>query len=231
MEEPTSRVRRFTMDDIVNYAKENLSLDKSVYIQNMLYVFLSKDGTPEERDKVNSITTYILNRDKPAAARNEPHFDKVNAVEEDQEIQDSLTHETQGACPPVQNLSIEEKIQLCIILLMNERILVKKNGKLVKEPLFNLQNHWQAIYRILVDKQYCKDSDFDGFDLFIKKVMPSEVNAPYKKSSVKQISQTDFNKPFEKWKYDPQTSGTLKPYERMIAVAQRFLEILEEKGL
>ena len=85
------------MDDIVNYAKENLSLDKSVYIQNMLYLFLSKDGTPEERDKVNSITTYILNRDKPAAARNEPHFDKVNAVEEDQEIQDSLTHETQGA--------------------------------------------------------------------------------------------------------------------------------------
>lgn len=232
MEEPTSRVRRFTMDDIVNYAKENLSLDKSVYIQNMLYLFLSKDGTPEERDKVNSITTYILNRDKPAAARNEHLFDKVEEVEINKEIEYSSTNEEkQGACPPVQNLSIEEKIQLCIILLMNERILVKKNGKLVKEPLFNLQNHWQAIYRILVDKQYCKDSDFDGFDLFIKKVMPSEVNAPYKKSSVKQISQTDFNKPFEKWKYDPQTSGTLKPYERMIAVAQRFLEILEEKGL
>jgi hypothetical protein len=198
----------------------------------MLYLFLSKDGTPEERDKVNSITTYIINRDKPAPARNEHLFDKVEEVEIDKEKQDSSTHEEkQGACPPVQNLSIEEKTQLCIILLMNERILVKKNGKLVKEPLFNLQNHWQAIYRILVDKQYCKDSDFDGFDLFIKKVMPSEVNAPYKKSSVKQISQTDFNKPFEKWKYDPQTSGTLKPYERMIAVAQRFLEILEEKGL
>lgn len=128
-------------------------------------------------------------------------------------------------------LTQEEKIRLCITLLMNECILVKKNGKDVKEPLFNLQNHWQAIYRILVDKNYCKDSDFDGFDLFIKKVMPSEVNAPYKKSSVKQISQTDFNKPYEKWKYDPQTSGTLKPYERMKAVAQRFLEILAEKGL
>lgn len=128
-------------------------------------------------------------------------------------------------------LNPEEIIRLCITLLMNERFKISKNGKLVEEPLFNLQNHWQAIYRILVDKQYCKDSDFDGFDLFIKKVMPSEVNAPYKKSSVKQISQTDFNKPFEKWKYDPQTSGTLKPYERMIAVAQRFLEILEEKGL
>lgn len=120
MEEPTSRVRRFTMDDIVNYAKENLSLDKSVYIQNMLYLFLSKDGTPEERDKVNSITTYILNRDKPAAARNEPHFDKVNAVEEDQEIQDSLKNETQGACTPVQNCFkqmndfIKEKVEAVV---------------------------------------------------------------------------------------------------------------------
>jgi hypothetical protein len=128
-------------------------------------------------------------------------------------------------------LTQEEKIRLCITLLMNERFKVTKKDKEVEEPLFNLQNHWQAIYRILVDKNYCKDSDFDGFDLFIKKVMPSEVNAPYKKSSVKQISQTDFNKPYEKWKYDPQTSGTLKPYERMKAVAQRFLEILAEKGL
>ena len=113
------------------------------------------------------------------------------------------------------SLTSEEKIRQCIFLLMNERIMVKKNGKNMEEPLFNLQNHWQAIYRILVDKKYCKDSDFEGFDLFIKKVIPDEVNAPYKKSSVKQISQTDFNKPFE----------------RMKAVAQRFLEILEEKGL
>lgn len=128
-------------------------------------------------------------------------------------------------------LTQEEKIRLCITLLMNECIWVKKNGKDVKEPLFILQNHWQAIYRILVDKKFCKDSDFDGFDLFIKKVMPSEVNAPYKKSSVKQISQTDFSKPFVKWKYDPQTSGTLKPYERMKAIAQRFLEIIAEMGL
>lgn len=128
-------------------------------------------------------------------------------------------------------LTIEEKIRLCIILLMNERIMVKKNSKDVEEPLFNLQNHWQAIYRILVDKKFCKDSDFEGFDLFITKVMPDKVNAPYKKSSVKQISQTDFNKPFEKWEYDAETSGTLKPFERMKAVAQRFLEILAEKGL
>ena len=77
-----------------------------------------------------------------------------------------------------------------------------KNGKEVEEPLFKLQNHWQAIYRILVDKHFCKDSDFDGFDLYIKKVMPNQVNAIYTKASVKQISQTDFNKPFVNWKFD-----------------------------
>ena len=75
--------------------------------------------------------------------------------------------------------SIEERIRKCITLLMKINIKVMKNGKEVEEPLFKLQNHWQAIYRILVDKHFCKDSDFDGFDLYIKKVMPNQVNAIY----------------------------------------------------
>ena len=99
------------------------------------------------------------------------------------------------------------------------------------EPLFNQQSHWQAIYRILVDKGYCRDSDFDGFDIFIRSVMPEELNKPYRKESVKNISQTDFGKPFEQWRYDPEISKTRKPFDRMVTVAQRFKQILEEKGL
>ncbi len=125
----------------------------------------------------------------------------------------------------------EDGIRLCIAKLMKEQITIKRNGKDVVEPLFNRQNHWQAIYRILVDKKYCKDSDFDGFDLYIRKVMPSEVNKPYVKGSVKQISQTDFNKPFEKWKYDGETSGKYEVFERMQAIAQLFKEFLEAEGL
>ena len=118
--------------------------------------------------------------------------------------------------------SREDRIRRSIALLMVERY--------GDEPLFNQRNHWQAVYRILVDKKICRDSDFDGFDVFIHRVMPKEVNKPYKKESVKQISQTDFCKPFKKWAFDPTTS-TLKPFERMVAVAQRFLELLEENGL
>ena len=99
------------------------------------------------------------------------------------------------------------------------------------EPLFNQQNHWQAVYRILVDKGYCRDSDFDGFDAFIRTVMPEEVNKTYSKASVKQISQTDFVKPFKDWVFDYQTSKTRKPFDRMVAVARRFHEFLEENGL
>ena len=119
--------------------------------------------------------------------------------------------------------STEDRIRECIALLMTERY----KG----EPLFNLQSHWQAVYRILVDKGYCTDSDFDGFDVFIRRVMPEEVNKPYSKPSVKQISQTDFSKPFEEWTFDPTTSRTRRPFDRMVAVAQRFREILEENGL
>jgi len=116
-----------------------------------------------------------------------------------------------------------ERIRHCIALLMQE--------KCGNEPLFNQQNHWQAVYRILVDKGYCRDSDFDGFDTFIHTVMPEEVNKPYSKGSLKQISQTDFVRPFNEWRYDVLTSKTRKPYDRMVAVARRFLEILGENGL
>ena len=116
-----------------------------------------------------------------------------------------------------------ERIRHCISLLMQE--------KCGNEPLFNQQNHWQAVYRILVDKGYCRDSDFDGFDAFIRTVMPEEVNKPYSKGSLKQISQTDFVRPFNEWRYDILTSKTRKPYDRMVAVARRFLEILERNGV
>jgi hypothetical protein len=118
---------------------------------------------------------------------------------------------------------VAEGIRHCITLLMQE--------KCGNEPLFNQQNHWQALYRILVDKGYCRDSDFDGFDAFIRTVMPEEVNKPYSKGSLKQISQTDFVRPFSEWRYDVLTSKTRKPYDRMVAVARKFLEILEENGL
>ena len=128
-----------------------------------------------------------------------------------------------GHLTPHGGRELEKRIRQCIALLMAERF--------GNEPMFNQQSHWQAVYRILVDKGYCRDSDFDGFDTFIKRVMPDNVNKPYKKDSVKRISQTDFVKPFTKWSFDTETSKTRKPYDRMVAVAVRFLEILEENDL
>lgn len=124
---------------------------------------------------------------------------------------------------PEKGGELEDRIRECIALLMAEQY--------GDEPLFNIQGHWQAVYRILVDKGFCRDSDFDGFDAFIQRVMPDKVNKPYKKDSVKQISKTDFALPFERWHYDPQTSTTRKPYDRMVAIATRFKQILEENGL
>ena len=123
--------------------------------------------------------------------------------------------------------SREEGIRDSIALLMKERYIDQDKD----EPLFNQRNHWQAVYRILVDKGYCTDSDFEGFDVFVKRVMPAEVNQPYKKDSVRNINKTDFNKPLDRWQYDPASFRTRKPYERMVAVATRFKAILEEKGL
>jgi hypothetical protein len=63
VEEDDQHIRRFTLDEIVKYAQDNLSLDMSIPIQNMLYALLCKDGTAEEREKVNSIPQVIRKRD------------------------------------------------------------------------------------------------------------------------------------------------------------------------
>lgn len=62
MEEQQDGVRRFTLDEIVEYTKENVSLEESRIIQLLLFNLLVNDGTREERTKVSSITAYILNR-------------------------------------------------------------------------------------------------------------------------------------------------------------------------
>lgn len=119
--------------------------------------------------------------------------------------------------------SMRSQLRECLALLMQERF--------GSEPLLNRQSHWQAVYRILVDKGYCADSDFNGFDSFIRGVMPEVVNKPYTKGSVKMISQTPFVRPFGEWKFDPLIFKTRKPFERMVAVASRFLTLMDEHGL
>lgn len=119
--------------------------------------------------------------------------------------------------------TLRDQLRECLALLMQERF--------GSEPLLNRQSHWQAVYRILVDKGYCADSDFNGFDSFIRGVMPEVVNKPYTKGSVKMISQTPFVRPFGEWKFDPLIFKTRKPFERMVAVASRFLTLMDEHGL
>lgn len=150
--------------------------------------------------------------------------DVENVNSEDTCQEGTTSKETQAS-------ELEDGIRRSLERLMLESIIIKKGGKEVEEPLFNLQNHWQGVYRILVDKKYSMDADFEGFDTFISKAMPKVVNKPYSKESVKQISKTDFNIPFERWEYNGETSGTRKVYERMFAVTKRFKEILEEEGL
>lgn len=89
-EEEQDNIRRFTLDEIVEYAKENLTIETAFHIQLMLHTLMQNDSTMEERKKVSSIPAYIRNRDRPAPPHIEhqtlipkvEHFyDKVDKVE------------------------------------------------------------------------------------------------------------------------------------------------------
>ena len=112
-------------------------------------------------------------------------------------------------------------ISYCLARLMEERY----NG--TEGMLFNQKSHWQAVFRLLSDAGMYGDDDFDAFDRLMKRVMPRRVNAAYSRASVKNISQTLFNKPFIKWHYEPGLMKRREPYDRMVAIVERLMILLE----
>lgn len=115
----------------------------------------------------------------------------------------------------------DDHIRYCLERLMEERY----NG--TEEMLFNRKCHWQGVFRVLSDAGMYGDDDFGYFDLLINRVKPLKVNASYSRSSVKNISQTLFNKPFVKWRFESGGKTRREPYDRMVAIVKRFIMLLE----
>lgn len=110
----------------------------------------------------------------------------------------------------------------CLEQLMEEEW---KPGK----RLFNKQSHWQAVFRVMSDAGLFADDDFDGFDSWVKRTIPTELRRLYSKQSVKNISQTLFCKPLRQWKYDPTLMKKREPFDRMKRIAERFGQLLNER--
>ena len=117
----------------------------------------------------------------------------------------------------------DRHIRWALERLMEEKFTTPK-GRI--EPLFNQQTHYQGVFRVLADERMYGDDDFDFFDALMERVLPSQVNSPYVRQSVKNISQTLFNKPFDKWTYDSCLMKKRAPFDRMVAIARRFRELL-----
>lgn len=119
----------------------------------------------------------------------------------------------------------EAILRKCIALLMESR---DDKGRYI----FRSKNHRQAIYRIVVDRQLgVSDGDYAGFESLVWKIEPHGCRIPFSPSALKQISKTNFTKPFNRWCYDPVYFKTRKPYDQMVAVVSKFIELLEENGL
>lgn len=129
--------------------------------------------------------------------------------------------------PPVSpsTTKTEDAIRECIQQLMNEKDGSGKN-------LFKNKSHWQAIYRIIVDKGLgIADGDYAGFERLVRWIQPDNCRVPFSLYALKHITNTNFTKPFSKWVYDKAYFKKRKPYDDMVAVAIRFRELLEERGL
>lgn len=99
------------------------------------------------------------------------------------------------------------------------------------QPLFRRQYHWQAVFRVMVDYHWCNTGDYDRFGFIVSQIMPEKVNAPYKRDSVKSISQTMFQKPFCEWYYERVMCGSRRAYDRMCVLTQKLFELVDANGL
>ena len=151
----------------------------------------------------------------------EPKCQKQNA-----EIEDAVevieTNETTSSSQVI--LKNEQSLLFCIETLMDEK---DEKGK----DLVSKGNHWIAIFRIIVDKNLgASNTDYLGFCNMIDALKPEGFRVPLKQNNLKAISKTMYHKPFDKWKYDSTYNSTRDPYDKMVKIATRFKEILEENG-
>ena len=126
---------------------------------------------------------------------------------------------------PLARLGTEDTLRACIAQLMEER---DERG----DYLMSRKSQWQAIYRILADKQLCiADNDYTGFERLVWRIQPVGCRVPFSLSALKQITKTSFTRPFERWTFDPTYFKTRRPYDQMVAVGTRFAELLAAHGL
>ena len=90
--------------------------------------------------------------------------------------------------------------------------------------------HWQAIFRILVDRGIYPDgTDYRGFCCYMEEVFPTaEWRVPLDYHSLKNISQTMFVRPFAEWRYDAVYNIKFKSYHQMYRIAALLDEQLSE---
>ena len=89
--------------------------------------------------------------------------------------------------------------------------------------------HWQAIFRILVDRGIYPDgTDYRGFCYYMEGMCPvGGYRVPLSYQSLKSISRTMFVRPFTEWRYDAVYGISRQSYERMYRIAATLNKLLD----
>ena len=122
------------------------------------------------------------------------------------------------------NSSVEDKIAMCL-----EKLMLFTDGK---NRIFKNQNHWMAVYRMMVDHQLgAVDGDYLGFCNYIHQIHPEPFAIELKHDSLKRIAGEVYAKPRYEWKLGKTYTATRTPFDQMCMVAATFERLLKEYGL
>ena len=126
------------------------------------------------------------------------------------------------------NPQVRQALAQSIVQLQEEQIQAVSDKTEYPEKLFNQKNHWIAIFRVLADKGWFQNTDYKGFALYMQALNSGKFRIPCEYEAVKKITKTIFTQALSSWHYDAIYHKSREPYERMLRVANRYMEIFKQ---
>ena len=189
--------RMFSLDDIVDYAQKNFTLELSAPIQNMLYALLVEDGTKEERAKVASIPNAILNRMRQPYA-GIVMTDRPNVVD--------ATHDVSTREKQLEELPTREEM-------------IQAITKTVRDGYWWAARAWAVVYRVYQMKGY-----MSGVSQFVREVKEWKVKTGFDctyDSVQKPIAQGVFIGNPDKWEANGAQGQAVKLAQALLKELER----------
>lgn len=109
-----------------------------------------------------------------------------------------------------------------------KKCIVKLLGYNPKKSAFSKQRHWEAIYRIAIDKGFIIDGDYTYFKRIIDEMQLSNIPVPFNMDLLERLNQGIYAKNIGDWSPEGLDGKKFQEYKDIKSCADAFSKIVDE---